>query len=178
VQANASKGVVVREAVFVLAFTALALLPGRVLAYEDTGFDPDDRRPLGSDPDLRSTTRTVWHGDDGRRRLRIRIQAYEPFGLWWFVEVRIDSRGGLATDFVMRIWNQDQSGKGCSIHPRGHPGQAERGRFGQRADRARCTVLLSTVNPTKRLRWKLVSPTGYGPPGERDVAPNDLTFYP
>jgi hypothetical protein len=168
----------VRRALIAVLVLSIALLEVPALAYDNTGSDPDDRRPVGSDPDLRSTRRLVWRGDDGRRLLRVGVQAYEPFGLWWFVDVALDSRGDRGTDYIMEIWNADNSGRGCSVNPRGRPGQAVRGRFRQFGDRTTCRVPLALVEPTKRVRWKLHSPSGYGSPGEADFAPNDLTFYP
>jgi hypothetical protein len=166
--AIATVGVLV---VFVLGLHAPAL------AYQDVYFDPDDRRAVGFDPDIKSTGRTVWRGEDGRRRLRIGFRAYERLGLWWFVTAHLDSLGGKTWDFKMSIWNADLSGKGCVVCPRGHPGQSVDGYFSQRENRATCRVPLRLVTPTKRIRWNLESRTGYGPPGEADFAPDDRSFY-
>ncbi len=99
--------------------------------YRDTGFDPDDRRPVGFDPDIRSTTRRVWETVDGQRVLTIKFRAYEDLGVYWFVNVHLDSRGGPRWDYVMRLRNEDMSGKGCSLTKRGDPGSSLAGRFHQ-----------------------------------------------
>jgi hypothetical protein len=155
---------------------ALTFQAGSAFAYQDTGFDPDDRVAMGFDPDIRSTTRFVWRDDQGLRWSKIRFTAYEPLGLYWFVTVRLDSRGGPRLDYIMRLANADQSGRGCSIYPRGKPAQFVRGSFWQGGVAARCRVPLSFVHRTKRIRWKLRSPSGYS--GDVDVAPNGGGFYP
>jgi hypothetical protein len=65
--------------------------------YIDTAHDPDDRPVMGYDPDIRSTTRKV-SAVNGDRVLRIVVRAYEDFGLYWFVTVRLDTRGGRLVD--------------------------------------------------------------------------------
>ena len=162
-----------------LAILVLALVIPATPAYgyDDVGHDPDDRRAVGEDPDIKTTRRVVWRAADGRRRLKINTRAYEPFGLFLSIIVRIDSRAGPRPDFIMRMWNFDNSGRGCDVHPRGHPHQETRGRLRQRGNLTACRVLLSTVRPTKRARWRLFSPTQY-PQGENEYAPNDRTFYP
>lgn len=97
---------------------ALTLQAGPAFAYKDVGFDSDDRATVG-DPDIRSTARVVWRDDEGVRWLRIRFTAYEPLGNYWFMKAFLDSRGGSRADYVIELVNADQSGKGCSVHPRG-----------------------------------------------------------
>jgi hypothetical protein len=41
---------------------------------------------------------------------------------------------------------------------------------------ARCRVPAGTVRPTKRIRWKLISITGYED-GETEYAPNNRGWY-
>ena len=151
-------------------FVSLVLPAESALAYEDSGFDPDDRRVVGYDPDIRSTVRTVWRTGSGRA-LRVSFRAYERLGIYWFVTVLLDARGGPKVDHVMGLSNADQSGKGCGVYPRGHRKEVVQGGFLQRGDMARCRVPTSLVHPTKRIRWKLRSPSGYVH-NNVDIAPN------
>jgi hypothetical protein len=126
--------------------TALVLSPSLAMAYEDTGYDPDDRRVHGSDPDIRSTTRRVFSRQEGRM-LKLRVRAYEVFGFFWEMKVSLASQGGPRTDYVMRIQNNDQAGRVCSIFPRGHPRRDHKGRFHQDGHWASCRVSLGTPIP-------------------------------
>jgi hypothetical protein len=158
----------VKRLVFAAMCVSLVLPAGSALAYEDSGSDPDDRSFVG-DPDIRSTVRTVWTTDSGRA-LRVTFRAYERLGKFWSVTVLLDARGGPKVDHVMNLWNADQSGRGCDVYPRGQSGESVPGGFDQRGDTARCRVPTSLVHPTKRIRWKLRSPSGYV--HAVDIAPN------
>lgn len=162
-----------RTAIVGVLTLVIAMVQAPAFAYLDTGHDADDVPGL----DIRSTSRRVWRADDGRRRLRIAFRAYEPLGFIWRVNIRIDSKGGPAWDFKMRTWNFDQSGRGCVVFPRGHPGQAVRGHFVQLDGgvSAKCRVFLAFLESTKRVRWNLHVLTE--PPAEGDFAP-DFGFYP
>jgi hypothetical protein len=156
---------------------ALTLQAGSALAYQDVGFDPDDRAVVGGDPDIRSTARVVWT-DRGLRWLKVRFTAYEPLSFFWRVKARLDSRGGRRVDYVIELWNADNSGRGCAVHRQGQTNGDNwvRANFRQvDDDTARCVVRLYQVRPTKRIRWRLRSPSGYG--AEADLAPNS-GFYP
>lgn len=142
-------------------------------AYQDTGYDPDDRPVLG-DPDVRSTTRFVGRLD-GHQVVSVSVRAYAEFGVWWFINVRIDSRGGPRADYRMRLWNGDMSGRGCSLKRIGTGGSV-RGVFDQQADRASCRVFIRRIQSTKRIRWKLVSRSGHSG-GITEYAPNGGGWY-
>jgi hypothetical protein len=163
----------VKRLIFAAVCVSLVLPAASALAYEDRGFDPDDRSFVG-DPDIRSTVRTVRTAGSGRV-LSVRFRAHEGLGVYWSLTVLLDARGGRRVDHVMKLGNADQSGKGCVVSPRGRPGEAVEGGFVQRGDMARCRVPVSLVQPTKRIRWKLRSPSGYS--RRADVAPNGGGWY-
>jgi hypothetical protein len=164
---------------FVVAICLAFLLPASsALAYQDVRLDPNDRPAVGYDPDIRSTGRVVSATAQGVRWLRVGFRAYEPLGVWWFVNVYIDSKGGPQADYLMRLANADLSGKGCDISPVGGGGaDRSKGRFRQHGDQATCSVRLSRLVHTKRIRWRLVSPSGYDSPGKTDIAPNGGGWY-
>jgi hypothetical protein len=146
------------------------LAPGVAVAYQDVGVDPDDRPVLAFDPDIRRTVRNVFVGAEGRV-LRIRVWTYEDLGIFWSMTVRLDSRRWIRWDYTMVLFNFDLSGKGCSVYRRGHRDEAIEGWFRQEGDLTRCRVPLSLVHPEKRIRWRIVSPTGYEG-GITERAPN------
>jgi hypothetical protein len=162
---------------FVLALTiaTLVVLPSSAAAYWNRGYDPDDRKAVGFDPDVQTTTRRVFAKADGKRYLVVEFTAYEKLGLYWSVRVRLDARGDSTVDHDMVLYNLDQSGKGCRIHRLGSSTWV-RGDFLQHGDMARCRVPAGTVRPTKRIRWKLISITGYED-GETEYAPNNRGWY-
>jgi hypothetical protein len=162
-----------RRTVLVSCLIAVLALPATASAYVDRGSDPDDRASVGYDPDIRATVRKVETGFHGRR-LTIVVRAYERFGIYWFIEVRMDARGGRRADTGMRLWNADQSGMGCEVWKRAHRREALEGAFGQTGDRARCRVPIRLIDPNKRIRWRLVSESGYD--GETERAP-DAGWY-
>ena len=168
-----------RSALLVALCMALLLPASSALAYQDVRLDPNDRPAVGYDPDIRSTGRVVYTTAQGVRRLRVGFRAYEPLGVWWTVDVYIDSKGGPRADYVMKLANTDvTAGKGCGITPVGGGGADRRkGRFRQHGDQATCSVRLSLLVHTKRIRWRLVSPSGYDPPGTTDIAPNGGGWY-
>jgi hypothetical protein len=150
-----------RQRLAIAALCALLVLPAEsALAYQDRGFDPDDRRVVGYDPDIRSTVRTVWTTDGGRA-LSVKFRAYEELGVYWDVTAYLDSRGGHRADYLIDMVNADQSGAGCRVYRRKHSERAVDGRFRQHGDRARCRVPARLVHPTKRIRWRLRSESGY-----------------
>ena len=159
-----------------LTLVAVASMPGGAAAdYRDTSHDPDDRPAAGTDPDLRSTTRRVLTGD-GRRVLIVSVRAYEEFDVAWNITTRLDSKDGPQRDFVMYIYDADQSGRGCRFYPAGQPGDFIRVRFTQIASRVACRVRLGLVDPTKRIRWKLSSITEWEG-GRDDRAPDGGGWY-
>lgn len=159
-----------------LIFVLAASLPGWAAAdYRDTFRDPDDRPPAGTDPDLRSTSRRVVTVE-GRRVLIVSVRAYEEFDIAWNITTRLDSKDGPRRDFVMYIYDADQSGRGCRFYPGGHPRDFIRGRFTQVADRVACRVRLGLVHATKMIRWKLSSISQWKGGGD-DHAPNGGGWY-
>ena len=89
-------------------------------AYDDTGYDERDQ---AEGYDIRSTTRRVYDGND-RRVLKIVVRIYEgdrPLddqNYVWSMEVTLDSKGGLASDALVRLWSEDLSGRGCELETR------------------------------------------------------------
>lgn len=168
-----------RPTLLVSICIALFLPASSALAHQAVRLDPNDRPAVGYDPDIRSTGRVVYTTAQGVRRLRVGFRAYEPLGVWWTVDIYIDSKGGPLADYVMRLANADvTAGKGCDIRPIGGGGADRReARFRQDGDQATCSVRLSRLVHTKRIRWRLVSPSGYGAPGKTDIAPNGGGWY-
>lgn len=150
------------------------VLPGTAAAYVDRGTDPDDRAPVRFDPDIRATIRRVEPGEQ-RRKLAVVVRAYEDFGFLWQIDVRLDARGGPAADTRMRLWNADTGGMGCEVWKCGHRGQAVEGAFALSADRTRCSAPIGLIEPSKRIRWRLIS-EGYDEESETDRAP-DVGWY-
>jgi hypothetical protein len=150
------------------------IVPGRALAYEDTGYDPADRD--GDYPDIRTTTRRVWT-NDGRRFLRISFTGEEKLGIaaYWEMAVRLDTRGDRSFDVLMRFWDLDMSGTGCFARKRGGGDRID-GTLHLRSHGASCRIRTGRFRPTKEVRWKLKSPALHTP-GEVEVAPNS-GYYP
>lgn len=124
--------------------------------YQDVRFDADDLDgDSASFPDIRSSTRRVFH--DGGRYLSIQVRAYEDFGLFWFIRVRLDTRAGPKPDYSMTIDWADQEGRGCYVWPRHHRAESERGAFSINGDRVRCRIPFPPDPRGKRVRWKLVT---------------------
>src|SRR5262249_30832775 len=129
-----AQSVIGRVIVAACIASLMVLLDGGVASafgYGDTGFDPDDREAIWVDSDIRTTTRTVWQSESGRRFLTVRFSAYEELGVYWFIYVRLDSRNGRRTDYSMALFNEDQSGKGCSVWRRHHKSHVIEGMFHQ-----------------------------------------------
>jgi hypothetical protein len=127
--------------------------------YRDTGYDPDEiGREGGMAPDIRSTTRRVGQMD-GRRILAIIVHAYEDFTVYWSVEARLDSRDGPRADYLLDLFNLDNGGSGCYVYEPGEWEQRVDGKFAQSGSRAVCRVPAGLVRPTKKIRWKLISPS-------------------
>jgi hypothetical protein len=158
-----SNRVVGPPAVICILISAFLTMPGSAAAYQDTGYDPDDRAVVGDDPDIRSTTRRVALAGDGRV-LKIKVRAYEDLGVWWRMEVLLDSRRGPRFDFRLVLRNGDVGGSGCSLDRRGGGDDFIEGSFRQAGDRTRCTVPARLVDPDKRIRWRIRSPSGYDEP--------------
>jgi hypothetical protein len=167
---------VLKRPIFAALCVLLVLPAESALAYQDRGLDPDDRAAVGLDPDIRSTVRSVWTTEGGGRVLRVRVRAYDRLGIYWYVIAYLDSRGGPRADYVMRFRvDTDHRSKECNVNASGHPGSPDRGWLRQRGDTATCRVPASLVHPTKRIRWRLRSPSGYG--RNTDVAPNGGGWY-
>jgi hypothetical protein len=163
-----------------LALLIVPLDAGAVSAfgYRDKGLDPDDRKAIGYDPDVRSTTRRVWQSPNGWRFLSVKFRAYEELGVYWGVNARLDSRRGPRADYIMGLYNADNGGADCSIWEPGRQDTTQiDGRFYQGTDYASCRVPLKVVHRDKRIRWRLVSRSGYVK-DNWDIAPNGGGYYP
>ncbi|HTG48651.1 MAG TPA: hypothetical protein VK646_13460 [Actinomycetota bacterium] len=166
-----------RIAVLLVLCLAALVVPARAATTSTkVGFDPDDRPRLGSDPDLRSTWRTVRRGPHGHGWLTVAFRAYEPLGVFWFVNVFLDTRGGPRWDYRMNLIDADLSGRGCWLRSRLDRSLNQRSRFRMGGDHASCTVPIGSIVRTKPIRWRLVSPSGSN--GIADVAPNGGGWYP
>lgn len=160
-----------------MVLITLTAAPRNATAYEDTGYDPDDRAVVGFDPDIASTTRRLWSQDRGRF-LSVIVRAYEEFGFYWFIDARLDSRGGPRVDFTIRLFNADMEGAGCALFRRTGSRQVTDGNWRQTGHGTRCVVPIRHLQPTKEIRWKLISHSGYDEEeSETEYAPNDRTWY-
>jgi hypothetical protein len=161
-----------RVGLLLFVVTSLLLIPDWSVAYRDVGTDPDDRAVVGYDPDIRQTTRRV-KSSEGGRVLIVRVWTYEDLGVFWRMEVFLDSRGGGAFDYRMLLANGDLGGAGCQIDRRGGGRDQIDGRFRQVGNLAECRVRARLVNPNKRIRWRIRSGSGYNEPeSETEVAPD------
>ena len=133
----------------------------RTIRYTDRGHDPNDvpvdpTSCCQQDPDVRSTTRTVWVDDQGRRWLSVSFGTYDPLDEYWTVRVFLDTRGGPRYDATMSI--TDSPPADCFFRRRGSTRRDARVRI--TIDHAFCRVPLGWVAPTKRIRWRLFSRGG------------------
>jgi hypothetical protein len=141
-------------------------------AYEDTGYDPADRDY--DYPDVRRSTRRVWTHND-RRFLRVSFTSVEELDFdgaaYWSMRVRLDTRGDQGFEVVVKFWDLDMSGTGCTARNREGQGEQVEGRLHLRAHGASCRVRTGQFRLDKRVRWKLMSPALHDP-GEVEYAPN------
>jgi hypothetical protein len=167
-------------AVVTVALMMSAATAASAFGYRDRGFDPDDR---SSGPDIRSTTRKVWVGPHGHAWLTIRLDAYTAFGLYWEAIVRLDAEGGPLADHRMTLHWLDLSGTRCGVRDV-HRHRSVEGLFrqgdgiSQDSTWASCRVPLRAVDPTKRIRWKVLGVDLYGGDTVYDeFAPNGRGWY-
>ena len=168
-----------RRAFLALLTVALVIGGGPVLAYRDVGLDPEDAG--GGFLDIRRSVRATGTDVAGRRWLRVGFRSNGEYAFIWRVRVYLDSRDGPRFDYIMGLWEFDQSGgRGCAVHPRdGRPGKRVEGayRFSDPEKGVRCRVRLGAVHATKQIRWRLVSMDADTPPDVVDRAPNGGAFY-
>lgn len=157
----------------------LGLLPQQAYAYTDRGFDPNEPgRESSYSLDIRSSRLTLVRADD-ERRLIVRLDVYGPqdMGNWWDARVQLDTRDGPAADFLMRIWNWDMTGHGCSVEPSEDPDAAVKGHFRQVEDWAKCRISAASIEKDKRIRWSIRIASHNKPEKRLDRAP-DQGWYP
>jgi hypothetical protein len=146
-----------------VALAALLLMPSAG-ACRIVGTDPDDRRPLGSDPDIRSSILEVGPRENGRFLVLV-VRAFEEFGDYWTIRAYLDAQGPRRrtdrADHTMVLWNADTGGAGCTVRERGQGNPEERGVFRQNGRAARCRVPIRFIQPDRPIRWRLVSTSGY-----------------
>lgn len=135
----------------------------RTIRYIDRGHDPNDvpvdpTSCCQQDPDIRSTTRTVWVDDQGRRWLTVSFGTYDPLDDYWTVRVFLDTRGGPRFDATMALFDPGTSAPGCTFRRRGSTQRDARYWF--TIDHAFCRVPLGWAATTKRTRWRLLSRGG------------------
>jgi hypothetical protein len=162
--------------VFCLILVSVMMGSEPVSAYEDIGYDPDDRPTTSSppfgDPDVRSTVRRVERNPNGKVLVLV-IRAYEDFSMYWFIDAFLDTRGGGRADHVVHLFNGDTGPVGCSIS---RENRDRRLHFRQHGKAVFCRVPIRFLEPSKRIRWRLVSETFYED-GEREIAPNGGGWY-
>jgi hypothetical protein len=156
-----------------LLATLLLIPPAH--AGQVRGFDPDDRAPIGADPDIRSSVLSIGPREDGRFLVLV-VRAYEDFLDYWVIQARFDTQGERRADHTMTLWNADTGGSGCSVRERGQGNPSEDGIFRQRGRAVRCRVPIRRLEPDRSIRWRLVSDSGYVD-GNREQAP-DVGMYP
>ena len=165
--------------IVVLAVIFLGLLPQQASAYTDRGLDPNE--PEGRYPshlDIHSSRRTLLQVS-GESRLVLHLDVYgpEPMGDWWDARVMLDTRDGPDVDFLLRIWNWDMTGHGCSVEPLGNPADRVNGHFKQVKDLAKCRISAASIDTDKRIRWWLRIASHSKPEKRLDRAP-DEGWYP
>lgn len=144
-----------------LPFTHPSPSEARTIRYSDTGFDPNDV-PIDptsccqQDPDIRSSTRTVWVDVKGRRWLTIGFGTYDLLNDYWTVRVLLDSRGGPLYDATMAIF--DSPPHDCYFRWRESTRRDAIMRLTD--DHAVCRVPLGWARAEKRIRWRLFSRGG------------------
>ena len=164
-----------------LAITLGLAQPGLAFGYRDTGFDPRDRT---GDPDIRSTTRKVRAGPEGRAWLVVDIRVYESFSSYWSATAKLDSRKGRFADYRLSFGDPVTDPPWCRLRAVGSK-ETERGQVliepqvtGSKL--AGCRVPLRWVRPTKEIRWKVISPHGFED-YQSDIveyAPDGRGWYP
>jgi len=155
-----------------MVFASSLFVASPARAYEDVGYDPDDRTLGEVDPDIRSTIRRVGPIGDGRALLLV-VRSFEDFGKYWFIDSFLDARGGAGPERVLYLYNLDNGGSGCELQRRGGRSIAV-GSFRQRGRAVRCLIPVRYLDPTHRVRWRLISESGHG--GIDDRAP-DTGWY-
>ena len=155
--------------VFGLALIGVLMSPATAWAYSNTGFDPND---VGTVPDVRSTARVVSQ-ENGHRTLRVIVVAYENWPnprTGFNVNVPLDTRGGSGVDAHLFMFSgQDVA---CVVS-RNHSRIGVK--FAVRGDRIVCRAPTRLLEPTKRIRWKIIaSNVRFRNP---DYAPNDRGWY-
>jgi hypothetical protein len=134
-----------------------------VFGYSDTGTDPND---VTGFMDVSSTTRTVAAAKNGRRYLLVGFRTFESLDINYYFEVtvRLDTRGGPKGDLTMVMGSFDMSGSTCHLAS----GYRDFG-FRWHDSVGSCSIPLRLADPTKPIRWKLITTLG---PGSPDFAPN------
>ena len=157
-----------RRVVSVLALASLfwGSVSGALAAYTDDGLDTDDASGIA---DVEWTRRSVWRAENGHRRIRVTIRAFEPLGpVWDGFRVWIDARGGPRRDARIEFVN-GEGPPGCSLHV-GTEGWSAPAR--QEGRTIRCKFPLRHLDPTKRVRWWVRSPGAGRSAPDVDRAPN------
>jgi hypothetical protein len=148
---------VVRRVVTILALASLlwgSVAGGALAAYTDTGLDPNDTS--GTAADVEWTTRAVWRAENGHRRIRVKIRAYEVLGpVFDGFRVWIDARGGPRRDARIEFVN-GEGPPACSLLFRRSGWSAPAQQDGRTI---RCKFPLRHLDPTKRIRWWVRSPS-------------------
>jgi hypothetical protein len=151
-----------RRAVTLLALATLLLgsLTSDValadIAYTDTGIDPDDTSGASDIADVAFTRRSVWSNANGRRWITVRVRAYEPLGsVWEGLSVFLDYRGDRRRDARISIQNLEGPPY-CDLRIFPSTGWIAPA---QQVNRTiSCSFKLRLLNPTKRIRWRILSP--------------------
>ena len=151
----------------------LGTLPTHValadIVYTDTGFDPDDASAPGVD-DVEFTRRTVGIQANGRRFIRVRVRTYDPLGRDASIRAVLDSRGDRRKDAYIALEIAD-GGPVCSLNVLG-VGFVAIGPAEKFERTISCAFRLSHLSPTKRIRWRILSPSRALDPSDIDHAPD------
>ena len=160
-----------RRVVTIFALASLfwgSVASDALAAYTDTGLDPDD---TSGTADVEWTTRAVWRAENGNRRIRVKIRAYEALGpVFEGFRVWLDARGGPRRDARIEFVN-GEGPPACSLSRSGSGWGAPAQQDGRTI---RCKFPLRHLDPTKRVRWwvRSPSPSPFNQDLEVDRAPN------
>jgi hypothetical protein len=135
--------------VLVTAAIAAAVLVVPALAYTVIRHDPDDFEIA---PDVHTTAKRVFDGDDG---LRLRISASGDIGPDYHMKVLLDTRGGPRAEFEMVATVSNLELVSCRVRRIG--GTGIDANCDADAFRAWWGVARGDLETTKVIRWRIVA---------------------
>lgn len=161
-----------------LAVCVVLTVSSPAIAYERIGSDPNESTDFGGNiiRDIRSSILRVEPRENGRVVILV-VRSYERFGDGWVITVRMDSRESDAYDRVM-IMHPDfskESPADCSVFTRAGYSRGERlakGLFRLHGKAIRCRVPIRFFEPTRTIRWSVLSEEAGDPSAGSDRAPD------